>query len=58
VNNNPVHHGLVPVATQYPFCSAGIYELEALSALRRKLQSYKFDAVKVVDDFEPLMIET
>ena len=57
VNHNPVHHGLVSVASHYPFCSASFYEVEAPSAFRRKLRSYKFDAVSVADDFEPLIIE-
>jgi putative transposase len=54
VNNNPVHHGLVPVASQYPFCSASFYEIHLPDAFLRKLSSYKYDQVREVDDFEPL----
>jgi putative transposase len=52
VNNNPVHHGLVAVASQYPFCSAS--ELKrSPAAFRRKLDSFGYDRLKVPDDFEP-----
>ena len=29
VHNNPVHHGIVPAARQYPWCSASWFENSA-----------------------------
>jgi len=57
VNNNAVHHGLVPVASQYRFCSAGIFESQADAALRRRLLSYRYDHISEVDDFAPVFLE-
>jgi len=56
VNNNPVRHGLVSVASQYPFCSAGLYEMKASPAFQRRLSSYNYGRVCEVDDFEPTHI--
>jgi putative transposase len=56
VSQNPVRHGLVRVASQYPFCSAGFYETRSGSAFRRKLASYRFDRVKEHDDFDPIWL--
>ena len=53
VNNNPVRHGLVPVASQYPFCSAPEFE-RCPAVFQRKLKSFKYDRLKVPDDFEVL----
>lgn len=54
VHNNPVKHGLVKVASQYPFCSAGWFEVNAKPSLYRKIQSFKYDKVNVRDDFTPV----
>lgn len=51
VNHNPVHHGLVAVAAQYPFCSAAWFAEQAEPALRRKVESFACDRITVVDDF-------
>jgi putative transposase len=51
VNHNPVHHGLVRIASQYPFCSAGWFEQNADPAFRRKVESFGWSRVKVIDDF-------
>ena len=51
VNNNPVHHGLVPVATLYPYCSASWFEQRAKPSFRRKVASFKYDHLKIIDDF-------
>jgi putative transposase len=56
VNSNPVHHGLVPVASHYPFSSAWLYEASLSPARHRKLRSYKYEAVKESDDFEPVFV--
>ena len=57
VTNNPVKHGLVDTALNYPFCSATSIELWWPSAMRRKLKSFKYDQIKERDDFDPLPID-
>ncbi|TAN38031.1 MAG: hypothetical protein EPN23_03520 [Verrucomicrobia bacterium] len=54
VNHNPVHHGLVAVATQYPFCSAAWFAERAEPTFRRKVESFTCNHITVVDDFEGL----
>jgi REP-associated tyrosine transposase len=51
VHQNAVKHGLVPVANQYPWCSAGWFESNARSGFVKSVYSFKTDAVKVPDDF-------
>ncbi len=51
VNNNAVHHGIVPIATQYPFCSATWFEQHAQPGFRRMVASFRYDRLKVIDDF-------
>ena len=51
VQENPVKHGLVPVASQYRLCSAGWFEQTAEPAVKRKLESYKIDQLEIYDDF-------
>ncbi|MBI5527138.1 MAG: hypothetical protein HY897_12455 [Deltaproteobacteria bacterium] len=51
VNNNPVKHGLVELASNYPFCSAAWFEQKSEPGFVRKLKAYGFRKVKVVDDF-------
>ncbi len=51
VNNNPVKHGLVPVAENYPFCSASWFENGAEPSYCRKVQSFRYDRLKIEDDF-------
>jgi REP-associated tyrosine transposase len=51
VHNNPVHHGVVEVATQYPWCSAAWFEGCAPAAFRETVGSFKTDQLNVVDDF-------
>ena len=51
VHNNPVKHGLVKVAEDYPFCSAAWFKIQAESGFRKKVESFKYDRVKVIDDF-------
>ena len=38
-HRNPVKHGLVPVANQYPWCSAAWFEREATPAQRKTISS-------------------
>jgi REP-associated tyrosine transposase len=50
VNNNAVHHGLVPNAMNYRFCSATWFELHLEPSFRRKVQSFRCDRLRAVDD--------
>ena len=56
VINNPVHHGLVSVASDYPYCSAARVERDWSSAARRMVQSFKCDRIHERDDFAPVWI--
>lgn len=51
VQENAVKHGLVTVASDYRWCSAGWFERTADAAVRRKLESYKTDRLEVYDEF-------
>ena len=53
VHHNAVKHGLVPVASQYPWCSAGWFERTASPAQVKSVYRFKTDQVKVFDEFEP-----
>ena len=54
VHQNAVKHGLVPVASQYPWCSAAWFERTASPAVVKSIYRFKTDRVTVPDDFEPL----
>jgi putative transposase len=54
VHQNPVKHGLVDDARQYPWCSAEWLEQSATPAQLATLHSFKIDRVSVYDDFAPL----
>ncbi len=51
VHQNAVHHQLVRVANQYPWCSAAWFERVATPAMVQTIYSFKTDQVKVDDDF-------
>ncbi len=51
VTQNPVRHGLVSQAEDYPWCSAGWLARNASPAFRRTLASFKIDRLKIEDDF-------
>jgi putative transposase len=53
VHQNPVKHRLVPVANQYPWCSAAWFEREASAATVKSIYRFNLDKVQVLDDFEP-----
>jgi putative transposase len=53
VNNNAVHHGLVSVANQYPFCSAGWMERNFRPAFQKQVASFKYDLLNEPDGFHP-----
>ena len=52
VHQNPVKHGLVPVANQYPWCSAAWFEREASVAKVKSIYRFKVDQVKVLDEYD------
>ena len=52
VHQNAVKHGLVPVACQYPWCSAGWFERTASPAMVKSIYRFKTDNVSVPDEFE------
>jgi putative transposase len=52
VHQNPVKHGLVLVANQYPWCSAAWFERTARPAEVKTLYTFKLDKVHVYDEYE------
>jgi REP-associated tyrosine transposase len=53
VHQNPVRHGLVLVANQYPWCSAAWFERTASTAMVKSIYRFKIDRLQVYDEFEP-----
>jgi putative transposase len=51
-HQNAVKHGLVPVANQYPWCSARWFERTARPAQINTTYRLKIDWLSVPDDFE------
>jgi len=51
-HHNPVKHGLVPVANQYPWCSAAWFERVASTAQVKTIYRFKTDRLHVYDDYE------
>ena len=51
VHHNPVKYGLVPLANQYPWCSAAWFESNVRSGFVKSVYSFKTDGIKVPDDF-------
>ncbi len=51
VHQNAVKHKLVPVANQYPWCSAAWFERVASPAQVKAIYGFKIDRVKVDDDY-------
>jgi putative transposase len=51
VHQNAAKHKLVPVANQYPWCSAAWFERVATPAMVQTIYSFKTDQVSVDDDF-------
>ena len=52
VHQNAVKHGLVPVACQYPWCSAAWFERTASAAMVKSIYRFKMDRISVTDEFE------
>jgi putative transposase len=57
INQNAVSHGLVPVATQYPFSSARLFERKLSSAAQRMLSGFIPSKVREHDPFEPVFCQ-
>ncbi len=53
VHHNPVHHGVVPNADNYEWCSAAWFARTAEPAFVRTVASFKTDRLNVRDDFTP-----
>ena len=53
VHQNPVHHRLVPLANQYPWCSAAWFERTATPAMVKSIYRFRIEKVKGYDEFEP-----
>ena len=53
VHQNPVRHGLVAVANQYSWCSAGWFERTASAAQVRTIYRFGIDRIVVGDDYHP-----
>ncbi len=51
VHQNPVKHGLVLTASQYPWCSAATFEMQATPSFVKTVYSFKTDKIKVFDEF-------
>lgn len=51
-HRNPVKHGLVAVANQYPWCSAAWFEREATAAQVKTIYSFGDKRITVRDDFD------
>jgi putative transposase len=52
VHQNPVLHGLVRVASQYPWCSAGWFEREANRSFFQTVSRFRTDKLNIPDNFE------
>jgi putative transposase len=51
VHQNPVHHGVVPVANQYRWCSARWFEKVASTAMVKSIYRFRVETLRVADDF-------
>jgi putative transposase len=50
VHQNPVKHGLVALANEYPWCSAAWFEANARSAFVQSVYSFETDRLIMPDD--------
>ncbi|MBV9124894.1 MAG: hypothetical protein JO112_16190 [Planctomycetes bacterium] len=54
VHQNPVKHGLVRVANQYRWCSAGWFERTTTRAAVQTIYRFRTDKVNLPDDYDPI----
>jgi len=52
-HQNPLKHGLVPVANQYPWCSAAWFERTASASRVKTIYRFNTDKLQMADDFAP-----
>jgi putative transposase len=52
-HQNAVKHGLVPVANQYPWCSAAWFERTATPAQVKTIYGFKTDRLETYDEYTP-----
>lgn len=57
VHQNPVRHGLVSDAKDYPWCSAAWYERITPPVMRKTIERFKSDRLKVADEYDPVLLE-
>jgi putative transposase len=57
IHQNAIHHGLVKVAAQYPWCSAGWFERTARPPFYRTVSSFNTDHLNVPDNFAVPTVE-
>jgi putative transposase len=55
VHENAVRHGVVHLASNYPWCSAGWLERKATTAFRKTILKCRCESVSVRDNFEVKM---
>ncbi len=58
VMQNPVRHGVVTMAHQYPYCSAHWFSMHSTAAYQKKVESFRFERLQVFDEYEPETRET
>lgn len=51
VNQNPVKHGLVQIATDYPWCSASWFEKTVPTSFYKTISTFKTDKLNISDDY-------
>jgi len=51
VIENPVKHGIVAVAADYPWCSAAWFSKHSSIAFQKTVASFKINQLKIEDDF-------
>ena len=52
VHQNPCRHGLVPLASNYPWCSAAWFKRTATTAFYKTISEFKTDQISIQDDFD------
>jgi putative transposase len=52
VHRNAVKHKLVPIASQYPWCSAAWFERTAIPAQIKTIYRFNTDKLQVEDDYD------
>jgi putative transposase len=52
VHQNPVRHGIVRLASAYPWCSAAWFERKANPAFFKTVISFPSDKLDIPDDFD------